>query len=97
MIPIRWSLRIIENPSVGGKAISFMFSYVHINHHSIYIYEIIRFIHSINWFLFLIKVIHSLRVILMFPPLRHTAPGGRPNIKTSSYQYRDTHVKDKTI
>ena len=24
-------------------------------------------------------------------------PGGRPNIKMSSYQYKDPHVKDKTV
>ena len=24
-------------------------------------------------------------------------PGGRLNIKMSSYQYRDPHVKDKTV
>ena len=29
----------------------------------------------------------------MFPSF----PGGRLNIKMSSYQYRDPHVKDKTV
>ena len=24
-------------------------------------------------------------------------PGGRPNVKMSSYQYRDPHFKDKTV
>ena len=34
------------------------------------------------------KYDHSVEVI---------APGGRLNIKMSSYQYRDPHVKDKTV
>ena len=35
--------------------------------------------------------------ILSRPQCVNQDPGGRLNIKMSSYQYRDSHVKDKTV
>ena len=32
-----------------------------------------------------------------FPTFNTLRPGGRLNIKMSSYQYRDPHVKDKRV
>ena len=32
-----------------------------------------------------------------FHPWIHSASGGCLNVKTSSYQYRDSHYKDKTV
>ena len=48
---------------------------------------------SLFWFYH--RLILQCRVILNHIITRH--PGGRLNIKMSTYQYRDPHVKDKTV